>query len=186
MINGAVSLPHGIIARPADRSDKDFLAQLYRENREDIRLADGEKDYLENIIEMQLEAQINGYGEQFPEALYLVLEKNGSRIGRVTFDIGAVELRLVDLDFIKKAKNKGYGSAIILWMMQTAAKIRKPTLVPARRDNQLLIKFLHKYGYTEDISMSDDMYARMLWFPTSDEMNGFKEIKPRSPVAGTV
>ncbi|UTW59416.1 hypothetical protein KFE96_03660 [Kordiimonas sp. SCSIO 12603] len=186
MIDGTVALPHGITARPARRGDKDFLAKLYRANRDDIRLAEGETDYLENIIEMQLEAQINGYGDQFPNALYLVLEKNGSRIGRVTFDIGSVELRLIDLDFIKKAKNKGYGSGIIIWMMQTAAKIKKPALVPARRDNQLLLRFLHKYGYTEESTMSDDVFARMIWFPTTEEMAGLTDIRPRPAVMGAV
>lgn len=185
MIEGSVVLAHGLSARPARQGDKDFLASLYRANRDDIRLAEGEDEYLENIIEIQLEAQINGYGNQFPNALYLVLEKNGSRIGRVTFDIGSVELRLVDLDFIKKAKNKGFGSSVILWLMQTAAKLKKPALVPVRRDNSLLLRFLHKYGYIEEKSMSDDAFARMIWFPTTEEMAGLTDIKPRPAMAGT-
>ena len=186
MIEGTVTLPHGITARAARRGDKDFLAELYRANRDDIRMADAETDYLESVIEMQLEAQIGGYGKQFPNAVYLVLEKNGTRIGRVTFDIGNVELRLVDLDFIKKARNKGYGSGIVLWLMQTAAKLRKPALVPARRDNPSLMRFLNKYGYTEDATMSDDIYARMIWFPTTEEMAGIVQIQPRPAVGGTV
>lgn len=186
MIEGTVTLPNGITARAARRGDKDFLAQLYRASREDLRMADANKDYIETVIEMQLEAQIGGYGQQFPNALYLILEKNGTRIGRVTFDIGHVELRLVDLDFIKKARNKGYGSGVVLWMMQTAAKLRKPALVPARRDNGGLLRFLHNYGYTEDPTMSDDAFARMLWYPTADEMAGIASIQPRPAVTGTV
>lgn len=186
MIEGTVHLPHGITARAAIRGDKDFLAKMYKENRDDLRMADASKDYIETVIEMQLEAQMGGYGSQFPNAIYLILEKNGSRIGRLTLDVQPVELRLVDLDFIKKAQGKGYGSAILLWLMKAAAQTRKPFLVPTRRDDFAMGKFLVKYGFVEDASMSDDVFARMSWMPTADEMAGIADIKPRAAVAGTV
>ena len=186
MIEGTVALPHGINARPAGRADKDFLAKMYRDNRDDLRMADASKDYIENVIEMQLEAQTKGYGAQFPDAIYMVLEKNATRIGRITLDVGKVEMRLVDLDFIKKAKNKGFGSSILMWLMKAAAQTKRPLLVPARRDDPLMLKFLHKYGFVEDETMSDDVYARMSWFPTVEEMNGLSDVKPRAPVSGSV
>ncbi len=186
MIQGTVPLPHGMSARPAGAADKDFLAKMFRDNRDDLRMADAEKDYIETVIEMQLEAQQGGYGQQFPNAIYLVLEKNGSRIGRITLDIGPVELRLVDLDFIKKAQGKGYGSSILLWLMKAAAQTKRPLLVPARRDDFSMTRFLAKYGFVEDEAMSDSVYSRMSWFPTTDEMNGLADIKPRAAVAGAV
>lgn len=186
MITGTVPLPHGITARPAARQDKDFLAKMYKDNRDDIRMADAEKDYIETVIDMQLNAQQGGYGQQFPNAIYLVLEKNGSRIGRITLDIQPVELRLVDLDFIKKAQGKGFGSSILLWLMKTAAQTKTPLLVPARRDDFAMARFLSKYGFMEDEAMSDQVYARMSWIPTADEMAGITDIKPRPAVSGSV
>ncbi|WP_417451400.1 GNAT family N-acetyltransferase [Kordiimonas sp.] len=186
MINGTVPLPHGITARPARANDRDFLAKMYRDNRDDLRMASADTDYIENLIDMQLQAQNGGYGEQFPNAIYLILEKNGTRIGRITLDIGPVELRLVDLDFIKKAQGKGFGSSILLWLMKAAAQTKKPLLVPARRDDFSMAKFLTKYGFVEDETMSDDVYARMNWFPTADEIAGLTEIKPRPAVHGSV
>lgn len=186
MIHGTVALPHGITARPAGRGDKDFLAKMFKDNRDDLRMADAETDYIETVIEMQLDAQMGGYGKQFPNALYLILEKNGSRIGRITLDIQPVELRLVDLDFIKKAQGKGFGSSILLWLMKAAAQTKTPLLVPARRDDFAMGRFLMQYGFVEDPSMSDDVFARMSWMPTADEMAGIVDIKPRAAVAGTV
>ncbi len=186
MISGTVALPHGMTARPARASDKDFLAKMFRDNRDDIRMADAETDYIESVIEMQLRAQEGGYGTQFPDAVYMVIEKNGSRIGRVTLDIGKIELRLVDLDFIKKAQGKGFGSSILLWLMKAAAQTRRPLLVPMRRDDFSLGRFLAKYGFVEDESISDQVYARMSWFPTADEMAGIADIRPRAAMAGTV
>lgn len=186
MIEGTVNLPHGISARPAGRHDKDFLAKMFKENRDDLRMADAEKDYIETVIEMQLDAQSGGYGAQFPNAIYLILEKNGTRIGRLTLDVQPVELRLVDLDFIKKAQGKGYGSSILLWLMKAAATTKKPLLVPTRRDDFAMGKFLMKYGFVEDESMSDQIFARLSWMPTADEMAGIADIKPRAAVGGTV
>ena len=186
MISGAVDLPHGITARPAGRADKDFLAKMFKENRDDLRMSAAEPDYVENVIEMQLEAQMGGYGSQFPNAVYLVLEKNGSRIGRITLDIQPVELRLVDLDFIKKAQGKGFGSSILLWLMSAAAQTKCPLLVPARRDDFAMGRFLTKYGFVEDESMSDQVFARMSWMPTAEEMAGLADIKPRAAAGGTV
>lgn len=186
MISGTVPLPHGITARPAGRQDKDFLAKMFRENQDEIRMADADKDYIETVIDMQLDAQQGGYGQQFPNAIYLVLEKNGSRIGRITLDISPVELRLVDLDFIKKAQGKGFGSSILLWLMKAAAQTKTPLLVPMRRDDMSMARFLTQYGFIEDEEMSDQVYARMSWMPTADEMAGITDIKPRPAVAGTV
>ena len=186
MISGTVPLPHGITARPARAGDKDFLAKMYKDNRDDLRMADADTDYIEMTIELQLQAQSGGYGQNFPNAIYLILEKNGTRIGRITLDIGPAELRLIDLDFIKKAQGKGFGSSILLWLMQASAQTKKPLLVPARRDDFSMAKFLTKYGFVEDATMSDEVYARMSWFPTADEMAGLAEIGPRSAVSGTV
>lgn len=186
MISGTVALPHGITARPAGRGDKDFLAKMFKENQDEIRMANVEQDYIETVIEMQLDAQQGGYGKQFPNAIYLVLEKNGSRIGRITLDVSPVELRLIDLDFIKKAQGKGFGSAILKWLMKAAAQTKTPLLVPARRDDTAMGRFLMQYGFVEDEAMSDQVYARMSWIPTADEMAGIADIKPRPAVAGTV
>ncbi|WP_085579649.1 GNAT family N-acetyltransferase [Thalassospira mesophila] len=186
MIAGTVALPHGISARPARASDKDFLAKLFRDNRDDLKAVDANPDFIDMTIDMQLDAQVNGYGSTFPNAIYLILEKSGSRIGRVTLDIGPVELRLIDLNFIKKAQNKGYGSGIIQWIMKAAAQTRRPLIVPTRRDNVVLLSYLLNYGFQEDASISDDVHARLVWFPTSTEMNGNSDIKPRKAATGTV
>ncbi|PKR47979.1 GNAT family N-acetyltransferase [Thalassospira marina] len=186
MITGTVALPHGITARPVRNGDKNFLAKLFRDNRTDLQAIDATKDFIDMTVDMQLDAQINGYGSTFPNAIYLILEKNGSRIGRVTLDVGPIELRLIDLSFIKKAQNRGYGSAIIQWVMNAAAQTRRPLVVPARRDNSIFVTHLIKAGFQEDTSISDDVIARMVWFPTSDEMNGIGAIKPRKAASGNV
>ena len=186
MITGTVTLPHGMTARPARKADKNFLEKLFKDSRNDLKAAKAPRDVIEMTIDMQLAAQTSGYGSLFPNAIYLVLEKNGSRIGRVTIDIGSIDIRLVDLCFISKAQNRGYGTAIIQWAMTCAARIPRPLVVPTRRDNPALLGFLLMAGFKEDTSISDEVFARMIWFPTRDEMTGITTIKPRKAVSGNV
>ena len=185
MLEGNVQLDRGITARPARPGDKDFLAALYRGKRTDLYHADAERDYIETVIDMQLTARTEGYGQSFPDAIDLILEKSATRIGRVTLDIGKVELRLIELDFIQQVRNKGYERTVVQWIMKAAATSRRPLVVPARRDEGDLIRFLLRYGFVEEPSLSDAWRARLIWFPTSAEMNGIAAIQPRAPVLGS-
>ncbi|WP_129139166.1 GNAT family N-acetyltransferase [Modicisalibacter coralii] len=185
MIEGNVQLARGITARPARPGDKNFLANLYRDKRTDLHHAAVDRDYLETVLDMQLTARTEGYGKNFPDAIDLVLEKAGTRIGHVTLDIGKVELRLIELTFIPQLHNKGYGRTVVQWIMQAAATSRRPLVVPARRDDGGLIRFLLRHGFVEEPSLSDAFRARLIWFPTSAEMNGIAAIRPRAPACGS-
>jgi len=182
MIQGSVDLPYGMSARPARSSDRDFLAKMYRDNRDDLRRADVAPDYVERTIEIQLQAQTTGYGNAFPNAIYLVIEQLQTRIGCLTLDIGAVEMRLVNLDFIKAARKQKHRTGVILWLMRAAAQTKRPLVVPCRRDNLRLASFLRRYGFQPDPSISDDLYWRMIWVPTAEEMSGLCDLRPRPPV----
>ncbi|NHI00430.1 GNAT family N-acetyltransferase [Oceanimonas sp. MB9] len=186
MIAGNVQLPHGITARPARPADKAFLTTLHKDSRPELTQLNAEQDFIEMTLELQLKAQTQGYGGQFPNAIYLILEKNGSRIGKLTLDIGPVELRIIDLAFIPKARDKGFGPAIILWVMKAAAQTRKPLVAPTRRDLTGLMTFLRRYGFVEEEQLSDSVYARMIWFPNQAEMHGGADIRPRTAGGGTL
>ena len=184
MILGNVELPYGMIARPARSGDREFLASMYRANREDLRRAEIAPDYAEMAIEIQLKAQTIGYANAFPNAIYLVIERLQTRMGCLTLDIGTVELRLVNLDFIKPARGQKYRTGIILWLMQAAARTQRPLVVPCRRDKGRLASFLRRYGFRPDPSISDGLYWRMIWVPSAGEMNGIRAplLEPRAPL----
>jgi len=181
VIHGSIALPYGMVVRPARSGDRDFLAKMYRDNREDLRQTDAARDYVAMTIELQLEAQTKGYGNAFPNAIYLVIERLDTRIGCLTLDIGAVEMRLVNLDFIKQARKQKHRSGVILWLMRAAAQTKRPLVVPCRRDNLPFASFLRRYGFRPDPSISDDLYWRMIWYPTADEMSGTCDLRPRPP-----
>ena len=73
-LSGRRDLPGGLSIRPCRDTvvDKKFIKQLIKDNRDDIRAADGKKDYLESIVDMQEKAMQSGYGETFGNAAHFI------------------------------------------------------------------------------------------------------------------
>jgi hypothetical protein len=179
VIQGSVALPWGMVARPARSGDREFLAKMARENRGDLRCVNAAPEYIEMVIELQLRAQTIGYGNTFPNALYLVIERLGTRIGCLTLDIGTLEMRLVNLDFIKKARSRKHRQGILLWLMSAAAQTRRPLVVACRRDHAPFARFLQSYGFVPDPSRSDAVYWRMTWRASAEERSLGPQRRPQ-------
>ncbi len=158
------NLLDGLSLRPAGASDKNFIAMLYNSTRNDLRLIDGERDFVESIIEMQFQAQTTGYSEQYPNAMYFIVEKLGERIGRVTLDFGTTEVHLVDMAFIPAARGKGYGTSIVKMIQHTAAKLMAPVTLSVEKNNlHAKQTYLNLGFYIEQIGT---IYDRMAWHPS--------------------
>ncbi|MBL4615202.1 MAG: hypothetical protein JKY27_10055, partial [Magnetovibrio sp.] len=130
-LHGRRDLPGGLSIRPCLDTvvDKKFVKQLIKDNRDDIRAADGDPDYLESIVDMQEKAMQSGYGETFGNAAHFIIEKVGISIGRLLMESGGTEVRIVDLQFIPAARDKGYGPTVIGVMQQAAATQRVPLAI---------------------------------------------------------
>lgn len=166
MLPGTSNLPDGLSLRPAGPSDQPFIQSLYASTRNDLRLVDGERDFVESLIDMQFQAQSTGYGSQFPNAMYFIVEKLGERIGRVTLDFGTNEVRLVDIAFITAARGKGYGTTVLKAIQHTAAKIRAPVALSVMKTNLAVKRLYLGLGFrTEE---SGPIYERMVWYPNAD------------------
>lgn len=109
----ALDLPTGLHVRPSLASDKAFLETLYKSVRKDLEEMDGSPEYIDYVKEQQHDAQTEGYGDLFPNAMYFVIEYHRTAVGRVTLDFGDTEIRIVDLSLIKQARGKGLGTGVI-------------------------------------------------------------------------
>lgn len=158
-----LQLPDGLSIRPARDNDKAFVESLFKSTRDDLRLIDAEHDYIENLIEQQHHAQTVGYGEQFPNAMYFIIEKQNERIGRVVIDFGANEVRIVDIAFIPVARNNGYGASIIRALKHTAAQVCAPMVLSVSRMNLRAKSFYLSEGF--QVEESDDAIELMAWYP---------------------
>lgn len=163
MLPGIAPLPDNLGLRPARPEDKGFIEALYRSTRDDLRLLEAEDGFVEELIGMQQRAQVQGYGEMFPNAMYFVVERLGERIGRAVVDFGPNEVRLVDIAFIPQAQGQGYGSHVIRAMQYAAGQARAPLTLSVSRSNPRARQTYLALGFR--VEQADPMTEFMAWYP---------------------
>jgi len=159
----AIPMPAGMRMRPQRESDALFAATLYNATRDDLRLVDGEDDFIEELIEMQFRAQREGYGAQFPNAMYFIVEAHNEPIGRVAVDFGSNEVRLIDIALIPGARNKGYGTGAIRSLQMAAAKVMTPLTLSVLLGNPQAMQLYINLGFR--IEQQTESHALMVWYP---------------------
>jgi ribosomal protein S18 acetylase RimI-like enzyme len=164
MVAPNLRLPEALGIRPAKDSDKHFIASLYRATRSDLRLIDAETEFIETLIGQQQQAQAIGYGGQFPNALYFIVEHHGEAIGRLVVDFGPNEIRLVDIALIPEVRSQGYALGILRALKHAAGSVCVPLVLTVYKQNLVARHLYEKEGFC--IERGDDMVDLMTWYPS--------------------
>jgi len=160
-----LNLPDGLYMRPACGSDKGFIETLYKTTRDDLRMIDAEDDYIEELIDMQHQAQTIGYGDKFPNAMYFIVEKHNESVGRVVVDFGPNEIRVVDIALIPKARGKGFGKGVIQSIQMAATSTRVPLLLAVEHANLSARQLYASLGF--QLEERSDLHDLLIWYPTN-------------------
>lgn len=163
MLTDGTNLPGGLSLRPMREADNAFFEALYRSTRDDLRLLDAEEDFIEEFIDFQRRAQVEGYGGQFPNAMYFVAEHHGERIGRIVLDFGQEEVRVVDIALIPAARGKGFGGQILQVIQVIAGKVRAPVTLGVRFDNLRAKQLYASLGFV--VEEAGIPFERLVWRP---------------------
>lgn len=172
MFGGKVSFPGGLDLRPSRASDKAFIKTLHDSTRDDLRLIQGDPEFVQTIIDMQYKAQTEGYGETYPNAMEMVIEKNAERIGLLLLDFGHNEVRVVNLAFIPAARGKGYGTVVLTSLQRVCAQVKAPLALTVLRTNLGARKLYATLGFQSDAEISTPTHERLIWYPTAAAMAG--------------
>jgi RimJ/RimL family protein N-acetyltransferase len=132
--------------RPARESDRSFIESLYHSTHAELHLFDAAQDFIELLIEQQRKVQIHGYGFQFPDAIYFVIEKQLDRIGRVVLDFTQDEIRVIDIALIPEARGKGYITSIMRALEHTAGSVHAPMALSVTKPTMLQKNSLNNKG----------------------------------------
>lgn len=159
----SIQLPSGLHIRPSTASDKAFLEKLHHATRQDLQVIDGEKDLIETLVEMQLKAQTQGYGDQFPNAMYFIIEKQQQPVGKATIDFSDNLVHLIDIALIPQARGQGFGKAILQSFQRCAAQIAAPMLLSVELHNNIAKQLYQSLGFTTESVQPP--YERMIWYP---------------------
>ncbi|WP_428243286.1 GNAT family N-acetyltransferase [Gynuella sp.] len=165
-----LKLPKGLSIRPSKPTDKAFLEQLYKSTREDLQQINAEQDFVESILDLQWRAQSQGYGDQYPNAMYFIIEKQGESVGNATLDFGPNEICLVDLALLPKARGLGYGGAAIQSFMYCAQQTMTPFSLCVLEQNFGARRLYQRLGFmVESVQLP---YLRMVWYPKKIQTAG--------------
>jgi RimJ/RimL family protein N-acetyltransferase len=114
--------PHGLSVRPRTPADTEFLAALYASSRAaelaPVPWPDPAKCA---FLRSQFEAQTHHYDLYYPDSEFLVIERDGGAIGRVTLSWGDRELHVVDIALVPACCGHGLGTSLIRAAMAQAA-----------------------------------------------------------------
>lgn len=162
------NLPDGLGLRMAKSSDQPFITSLFNSSRAVFRLADAETDYIETLIEHQFDLQSESYGERFPNAQVMLIEKTSEPIGRIMIDMGVNLVHIVDLMLIPQAQGKGYGPAVIRAVQYVAVQQRLPVALVVDRFNSKLKTIYHSLGFR--VEQQNQTHELMIWYPQGQQV----------------
>ncbi|HUQ05934.1 MAG TPA: GNAT family N-acetyltransferase [Kofleriaceae bacterium] len=150
--------PDTLTARPRTAADLEFLASLYASTRAaELAPVPWPDDAKRAFLRSQFDAQTHHYDLHYAEAEFLVLERDGQRIGRLILFWGDGDLRVVDIALVPECCGQGLGTALLRAVLAQATgsvSIHVERFNPALRLYQRL-GFVHE----EDTGV----YYRMRW-----------------------
>jgi ribosomal protein S18 acetylase RimI-like enzyme len=168
MLNNS-ALADGLTVRPSRPTDSPFLEGVYRDARADLQWIDGDEELIETIVAQQFQAQQQGAGENYPDAMHYVVEKLDTPIGALITDFGHNEIRVVYLAFIPAARGRGFGRAVLQGVQQAAEQIQCPVATVVWANNPHALRHYLALGF--QIEESNPAAARLVWYPGQAQLN---------------
>lgn len=117
----AMTRPDRVTLRPATEADQPFLVALYATTRADLMLLPLADDQRDALVTMQYRAQDLHYRRHHPDASFDVVEVDGRPAGRLYVDLGAAEVRILDISLLPEHRGAGIGAALIRGVQERAA-----------------------------------------------------------------
>lgn len=127
----------GVAARPMrDDEDLPFAAALYASLRAEEVAATGLPEAQQlAFLDQQHRAQHAHYRKHYTTAEWLILERDGTRIGRLYLDEWTREFRVVDISLVEGSRGRGIGGAILADIIAAARAAGKGVSIHVEKHN---------------------------------------------------
>ena len=103
-----------IALRPVRPEDRDLLCRIYGSTRtEELAIVPWTDEQKAAFLKMQFDAQTTYWHEQYPEAVFSVVEVDGVPAGRFYVQRWPKEIRLVDIALLPEFRRRGIGTALL-------------------------------------------------------------------------
>jgi GNAT superfamily N-acetyltransferase len=156
--------PAGIVYRPKTDADRPFLSYVYATTRADeMSLVPWTPQQKAEFLEMQFNAQWSHYEQYYPDAAFLVIERDGAPIGRIYIDRGADEICLIDIALIPAARGAGLGTQLVQEILDEAQQAGKRVAIHVERFNPAM-RLYQRLGFRA--VEENGVYYLMRWSPS--------------------
>ena len=111
--------PSGLRLRGITDADLGFLSGLYAQTRaEEMRRVDWPDSAKRAFLQQQFELQHAYYQQNYPGADFLLIERAGARIGRISVYRSRGDIRLMDIALLPEHRCQGVGSALLAELIE--------------------------------------------------------------------
>jgi len=162
MIAG-MTLSNSIGLRPARGEDEPFFEQLFKSSRADLWMAEREPDYIAGVLDQQWRSREYYYQQKFPRAMYMVIEVEGKRAGRLVIDAGPNEVRVVDIHLAGPFRGQGYGTELLRGLQRASEISRTPLTLVAAADNPGALNLYRELGFV--VEETEAFSSFLSWTP---------------------
>lgn len=137
----------GLAFRPITDADLAFLARLYASTRaEELSVVPWTDEQKAAFLQAQFDAQDAHYRKHYRGAVFFVIERAGTPVGRLYLDRWPREHRIVDIAFLPEHRNQGLGEAVMRDLLDEADAAGKPVSIHVEKFNPAM-NFYRRLGF---------------------------------------
>lgn len=150
-----------VAVRAATPADEPFLRDVFASTRVDelagVSWGDATR---QAFLDQQFDAQDADYRRRFPEARFLVVELDGTPVGRLYLADDGNVVHVLDIALLPEHRGRGYGDALLRWVIGEGRPVSLSVVKwnPARR-------LYARLGF--EVVAEGDPYVRMQRLPVS-------------------
>jgi ribosomal protein S18 acetylase RimI-like enzyme len=137
----------GLAFRHAGAADEPFLFRLYASTRsEELAPVPWSEEEKEAFLFAQARAQHAHYQQHFAAADWLVIEREGTPVGRLYLDRREATHHIIDIAFLPEWRNRGLGGALLRDLIDEAAGAGKAMSIRVEKFNRAM-SFYARLGF---------------------------------------
>jgi len=151
--------PEEVVLRPSVPEDAEFLFQVYASTRqEELAQVPWSEEEKEAFLRMQSHAQHTHYRNHYADVDYLVIERDGTPIGRLYVQRSAEEIILMDIALLPRMRGQGLGTRLIRALLEEADRTGKMMSLYVEQFNPAM-RLYTRMGFTR--IKEEGVYWRM-------------------------
>ena len=135
--------------RPATEDDVPFLKRVYASTRaEELAMVPWTDEQKTAFIEMQFRAQDTDYRQNYPDARYDIVLRDGVPAGRLYVHRREKEIAILDIALLPEHRGAGLGTILLRELMDESDRTRIPMVIHVEKFNRAQTLY-RRLGFAE-------------------------------------